>query len=365
MTTTTDSSSAHVAVRSIAGAGLATLALAVACTFSGCDEREPSTTFKKHVTTETDDSGYSIATGVGGRPDTGRGLGDPLRFAYYGLPLSDPLQPQLTPLFNLGYVVGYDHGRRCPAWAAYRLFATDTKAKDTRSDKAGSSEDARIAQAPSADDAASKTKAAPKPDDYDRKSGVTRRHLVPSGAIASDYGDDAGAETRLSSDIAPAPAEADNAWDTLVNLEPAYAQAYNELWVMTGPLFEGDKRLPSGTAAPSAFWKIQVTVQDGRTRTQAFIVPAQPVTQKKGVPVDLATRMVSVADIEAKTGLTFFGDFHDSDGDTVELLKSVVADGLWPTDASQPQPVASAQKPASAAKKPSAGSSGSSSKSAH
>lgn len=330
---------------------VAGLAILVALGVAGCGEREASTTFKKRVTSESDDSGYSIATGVGGRPDTARGMGDPLRFAYYGLPLTDPLLPQLTPLFNSGYVVGYDHERQSPRWAAYRLFSNEgAPDKQSHSDKAGTTDDPRIAKAdaPAQPDG----KPAPKQDDYDRKSGVTRRQLVPAGPIAADYGDDAGAETRLSSGIAPAAVEGDNAWNTLGGLETAYAQAYNELWVMTGPLFDGDKRLPSGTTIPSGFWKIHVTVQDGRTKAQAFIIPAQPVAQKQGAPMDLANRMVSIADIEAKTGLTFFNDFHESDGDTLEVLKTVVSDGLWPTDPSQPQPVA-AQK--ASAKKPVAG----------
>jgi DNA/RNA endonuclease G (NUC1) len=289
----------------------------------GCgDSPRPVT---QRVVNPADEWVYSIDTGVGGRPETTRPFSDPLRSVYYGEPLSNPLQPLPTVLYNTGYVVGYDVPAKTPLWTCYRLFASSANPA-TNAAKSAYVADARVPVGEAAEPAKGK-----KVDDYGSK-GYQRRLLAPTAFIGSDYGDAAAQETLLSSNVVPVRAGRGDVWDQITALEWPYAQAYDELWVIAGPLFSGEvTALPSGSAVPDGFWKIHVTVHKGRSRIQAFIVP-QPTGEKGGKAADLADYLVSVGSIEEKTGLSFFPDCHDIDGDTAELRRVVVPQGVWSTE---------------------------------
>jgi DNA/RNA endonuclease G (NUC1) len=324
-------------------AALMTLALA------GCGERDASTTFQRHVAAPAESDG-SIDTGIGGRPAQERGSNDPLRYAFYGLPQGEPLETPYEALFNQGYVVGYDFSRRAPAWACYRLFSPDQSAASKKRDERVGTADPRVAQPA----AAPADKDAKPRQDYDRSSGVAPRLLVPASALATCYGDEAAAEAHLSSNQVPASVNADPAWDQVAALEPQYAKAYNEVWVACGPLYgEGAKTLPSGTAIPDGFWKVQFTVQDGVTHAQGFIFPATAPEQKDRKGIDPAARLVPIAEIEDRTGLTFLSDFHDvDDSETRHLLETTVPAGLWGTEAAPDKPVPTVRTAAARSAKP-------------
>ena len=84
---------------------------------TGCGERQESTSVQRRMAPPVERTDDSIETGIGGRPAQERGMGDPLRYAFYGLPQTEALETPYEALFNQGYVVGYDFSRREAAWA--------------------------------------------------------------------------------------------------------------------------------------------------------------------------------------------------------------------------------------------------------
>jgi DNA/RNA endonuclease G (NUC1) len=309
------------------------LTAAVIAILGGCDQGRQDTTYQRRAapTQLVDESVYSVDSGTGGRSSQDRGTGDPLRYSFYGEPQTAPLAPQHLVLWNDGYVLGYDVDGKSPVWACYRLFDSDkaTGKEHKRRDRSGTSVDTRLPA--TSDPAATLAK--------DKKAeGSVEYVLVPPSSIAACYGEGAGDEAYLSSAALTHPGRNGGSsvgpgWTQLADLEPAYAKAYGEVWVMCGPLGSGEKS--------EGLWKIQVTVQDGHSRVQAFIVPAN-ADRKQRDSADLATRLVPVHEIEQRTGLTFFSDYHDvSDDDNRKLLETQVPAGLWPTTAPAAAPLPS------------------------
>jgi DNA/RNA endonuclease G (NUC1) len=298
------------------------LTAAVIAILGGCDQGRQETTYQRHAATpQVDDSVYSVDTGVGGRSAQDRGTGDPLRYCFYGLPQTGPLAPADLVLWNDGYVLGYDVDGKTPVWACYRLFNPENAAHDKkRRERDSGSADSRLPASSDPVAALSKDKKA---------DGMVEHLLVPASPLAACYGDAAGDQAYLSSAGLAHPGRnaasaAGPGWMQIADLEPAYAKAYGEVWVMCGPIGSGDKI--------EGLWKIQVTVQDGRTHAQAFIVPATAPDKRERENPDLAARLVPVAEIEQRTGLSFFADYHDvNDNDNRRLLETVVPEGLWPT----------------------------------
>lgn len=263
--------------------------------------------------------GHDLAP-VAARPTGARPETDPLRFAYYGLPQSDPTAAPLLVLFNDGYVVGYDNAHHRTVWVAYRLSAVPSPAPRHRYRPADPAMPAGIV-ADSRATAPELSKLAVGGKENGHGGPIT---WAPTGGIAESYGAAAGDQTRYGTDIIPQDIAPGDPWWAATSLEPAYAKAYGEIWVMTGPV---------GEDANGPTWKIQVTIQQGRTAVQAFIFPHQGAG-------DPASCLTTAAVISARTGLTFFSDFHDLDHDRRSLFAHRRFTTLWPTTAAPGAPVA-------------------------
>ena len=297
---------------SILSCGLAA-SLVLLC---ACGDRKEATAMHTRVAQAEVIPAQSIDPGVGGRPSGERAPGDALRYAYYGLPQVDALSEAPTVLYNSSYAAGYDFGTKLPAWVAYRVFpGAATGAPD------------RGTIAPTADP---RIAAAGVNADYGKNAPIMPWYLAPAGMLSSLYGE-AAAECRLSSSVVPVPTgTAMEAWDQLTALEPGYAQAYDEVWVVNGTI-PGEQKSSAGSTLPGAFFKIQTSIQRGRSAVQAFVVPVVTSAGRgsSNQPLDLSTYLVSVQEIEERTGLRFYTDFHDVEGDTRERMLSLRADGVW------------------------------------
>lgn len=291
------------------------LVTACALLLGGCDSSSRSDTMVSAAVPPR--PGDDVATGhSGGRPEKARSWSDPLRFTYYGLPRRDPLLPHPIQLFNDGYVVGYDMARHLPLWASYRLFdGTGPAGEEERRHEGGPDRDARLGDNAPALEASGRDREVP--------PWMT---LVPREPIAACYGANAGAETELNSDVVPmAPPVG---WHRLQALDRAYAQRFHELWVLTGPLL----RTPGGTdPGVTGLWKIQVVVDNGKTLTQAFLLPADEPQPSREHPLDLASHLTTVAAITERTGLSFFPDLHDQENQTRRQVLTMAPTSLWPT----------------------------------
>lgn len=101
-----------------------------------------------------------------------------------------------------------------------------------------------------------------------------------------------------------------------------YAARFGEIWVIAGPVF-GEKPawLRRRVAVPEGFFMIVVDESEGRVRAQAFLFP-QEIPER----ADLADFVVSIDEIEQRTGLDFLSDLPD---DVEDALEAKRASRVW------------------------------------
>jgi endonuclease G len=228
---------------------------------------------------------------------------------YGGVPLQTAdRHGQIQILNNASYMAGYSDALKNPLWVAYRVFDVPVLNHGPRpSFRTDVRTGARVA-----------------PGDY-RGSGYDRGHMAPNFAIATRYGRPGQRETFLMSNIIPqTPSINRYLWrDLEERIAVRYGRYLGEVWVITGPVFSDPvKRLRSGVAVPSAYYKI-VLDEDGDTlRVMAFLVQsrAPPYTRLKST-------LVSVDEVERLTGLDFFADLPQG---VQGGLESGPAGRFWP-----------------------------------
>lgn len=208
-------------------------------------------------------------------------------------------------LVNRAYVVGYSDELGCPLWAAYRVMDV-----------------ARIpdpGKRPEKFEADRRTVARVSPEAYSG-SGYDRGHLAPNFAIATRHGAAAQRETFLMSNIVP-QRHALNAglWRELeMKVATSYPARYGEVWTIVGPVFGATpKRLRGGVAVPQAFFKIVIDENEGRLRTQAFLVP-----QEAGADANPNRFLTTIEEIQRRTGLDFLSELDDAAEREVETARA-------------------------------------------
>jgi endonuclease G, mitochondrial len=161
------------------------------------------------------------------------------------------------------------------------------------------------------------------PADY-TNSGYDRGHMAPNYAIATRYGEEAQRETFLMSNIVP-QRHALNAgvWKQMeMNVATSYPARFGEVWVIVGPVFGSRaEKLRNGTVVPEAFFKIVIDESDGRVRAQAFIFP-----QETPAGAEAGGYLVSIDEIEQRTGLDFLPELPDTAEDALEAKR---AERVW------------------------------------
>lgn len=208
---------------------------------------------------------------------------------YGGIPIT---KHELTILKNKVYYSAYSEKRRNPLWVAYRLDLCEKRNKLSR---------------PSGFQTDFRTKAKVDQKTYS-KAGYDKGHMCPNSAIASRYGKEAQKETFLMLNICPQkPLLNREVWERLERLEDGYANKFDSIYVITGPIFDEHVELLKKTVEiPDSFFKILVDEEKGKMRVLPFIIP-QNVTGKEV----LNDYLTSVDDIEKKTGLDFFAPLDD------------------------------------------------------
>lgn len=212
-------------------------------------------------------------------------------------------------LNNTSYVVGYSESMKNPLWVAYRVFDVERLDSGKR---------------PSYFRIDYRTEAQVSHNDY-RGTGYDRGHMAPNFAIATRYGIDGQWETFLMSNIIPqTPSVNRHIWKDLEqHVARRYGRYFEEIWVVTGPVFtEPVKRFGSGVAIPSGYYKIILDEDDDEVRVLAFLIESRspPYTR-------LRSRLVSVDEIEKRTGLNFFPDLPEQ---AQVDLESRAAGRFWP-----------------------------------
>lgn len=193
-------------------------------------------------------------------------------------------------LRNEGFLVGWSDVRVNPLWVSYRLHAV---------------EDPR---------------AGPRPNfqrdwrtlwpigiDHYAGSGYDRGHMAPNYAIAAVHGRSAQSDTFYMSNMSPQRPELNRQlWQRLEEVVmDHFVPRFGMVQVVTGPVFperfmDNVLNRVGLVEIPEAFYKI-IAVPGSEPRILAFIMP-QDVRGNE--PLD--DYLVSVAEIEARTGLNFF-----------------------------------------------------------
>jgi len=160
----------------------------------------------------------------------------------------------------------------------------------------------------------------PSPDDYrgaSKQLQYDRGHLAPLGSFK---GSRFASQVNYYSNIAPQKAGLNRGpWVILESSVRSLVKKYGTVWVMTGPLYE--RNMPSLPGAdeihvvPSGFWKIVAIKSDDDIRATAFIMDQEAVSG------DLKKYLVTIDDVEKRSGLNFFWRLPDVEE---HLLESTI-----------------------------------------
>ncbi|MDC5810404.1 DNA/RNA non-specific endonuclease [Vibrio europaeus] len=219
-----------------------------------------------------------------------------------GLPSEQPDQV----LCRDGYAVGYNFQTKNADWVAYHITAESVNASFKRSNSF--KEDSELP------DYARSTLA-----DYSG-SGYDRGHLAPSATM--DFSQDSMKQSFLMSNMSPQlPGFNRVGWRILEEHVRDLANEYNELYVVTGPIYQGNEStIGSNVIIPSAFYK--VVLDPAFNEAIAFIVPHRDVSSS-----ELASFITTIDAVEQQTGLDFFSLIADS---TEESMEAQLWE-MWPT----------------------------------
>ena len=208
-------------------------------------------------------------------------------------------------LCRLGFAVSPDQRMGVPRWVGYRLLADRQRVVDQRFP---------IRPDPALPEGGAVLAAF-------RGSGFDRGHLVPSFEMTWSYS--AAREVQFHSNLSPQhPSLNRRSWAALDRAIRGWADKRGILFVVSGPVFNSDSgpRLNDLVAVPNAYFK---AVYD--PTEQAVLAFLLPNDESNVASVDLAKFLVSVDDIEERTGLDLFS------GLTEQLQKSLeaVSGDIW------------------------------------
>lgn len=159
-------------------------------------------------------------------------------------------------------------------------------------------------------------------------TGYDRGHLAPNHLIATRYGKKAQEETFLLTNITPQKPNLNRkAWQRLEEISANhFAENFAPFTVITGPIFGKKPSFLPGykfIAIPKAFYKIFIkeTEKGQAPKVLAFILP-QNVKGNE----DLSKFLVSVREIEEKTGLNFM---HQLDKGVETYVETLIDPQAW------------------------------------
>lgn len=210
----------------------------------------------------------------------------------YGIP-----GPEDQLLCREGYAVGYDYDTKVPTWVAYRLTPDSVNKKFERSNKF--KEDTEIP---------------PKHrsilSDY-KGSGYDRGHMAASATV--DFSYNAMMESFLLTNMAPQlPGLNRQGWKHLESYIREWVNECGELYVVTGTLFVGSHNIiGNGVHVPTHFYK--VIFDSVAMNAIAFLIPHRPISKS-----DLPIFIVSIDEVELRTGLDFNNLLDDAIEDDIE-----------------------------------------------
>ncbi len=219
-------------------------------------------------------------------------------YTYQGVPKSQHWDSiALARVFrNQGFMLAYSELHKNPLWVTYHLEPITNK---------------KYLKRPSHFRIDNRSIARVSHDDY-TGSGYDRGHMAPNYAISNLYGKTGQRDSFLMSNITPqTPNLNQKLWQRLEEVEANYfATWFKSVWVITGPIFDkSPKTLKSGVKIPSAFYKVYAMPAQSKQDTPKMLAFIMPQKVKGNERLDKF--VVSVDEVETKTGLDFFHKLDD------------------------------------------------------
>ena len=265
------------------------------------------------------------------------------RHLFKGLPvIKDDFCKDYKILNNDGYIVGFCDSRNIALWSAYRMFKIDSiSSPPERPPYKGDDRVSLVLDSK-----------------FYSKTGYDAGHLAPNAGIFNRYGRNAQVETFLLSNFGPQTTRLNRGpWKSVeYRVNRWWAQAYEELWVITGPVLRNGLPLIKDTIPiADEYYKILIDSNGEELRSMAFIMPNQDtmgsimdqffdtnLQSESEMPayrglkddilelfitLELENFLVSIDEIETKTGL----DFYSALDDEIESeLEKNVSGEIWP-----------------------------------
>ena len=186
-----------------------------------------------------------------------------------------------------GYSLGYSFEHKAPLWVSYIISRASKNIDWDRTENFESDPEIPAAHRLY-------------PEDFSR-TGYDKGHLAPSSAI--DFSKKSNAETFLMSNVAlQHPQLNRQAWRALENKVQDWVQERGRLFVVTGPLYIGRKKLVNKIPLPSHFYKVAFSPK--YLRGVAFLFPNKAIKSN-----EIWSYAVSVKELEELSGYSFFQRF--------------------------------------------------------
>lgn len=244
-------------------------------------------------------------------PYTGEVDNSPVPFGLPAVLDARKVPADIRVLKRQGYWVGFSPSLGYPVWAAYSVPVK--KLLEYPPERPPFMKDRDVSNSP-------------EPDTYLR-SGYDRGHMAPNYVIATRYGRAAQRETFFMTNIAPQRPELNRGpWKDLEKvIADDLSGIGDRVWVIVccmPPERKSDRLKRGRVSIPSGFAMIISSVHNGKLRTLGLYMPQQTTDSRA-----LRYAFRSVRELEALSGLNFFGDLSGKNQDALELPE---ANRFWP-----------------------------------
>lgn len=155
-----------------------------------------------------------------------------------------------------------------------------------------------------------------------KNSGYDRGHLCPAGDRRMSF--EAYNETFLTSNISPQDHDFNSGiWNRLEQKVRFWAEKYDGVYVVTGGVLKGNLKTigDEDVSVPDEFYKIVLDTSTGNYKAIAFLIPNKPSSES------FYEYVVSIDEIETKTGIDFFPNFPDVIENNLERMVDLKAWG--------------------------------------
>ncbi|MCB9204172.1 MAG: DNA/RNA non-specific endonuclease [Flavobacteriales bacterium] len=239
---------------------------------------------------------------------------------FYGYPYGTPASNDL--IIRDIYAMSNNDATKFADWVAYRLTMHevdgDLEVERNWREDPWLADDETLEPSPSSK------------DDYKDASStldVDRGHQAP---LASFKGSRFASQSNLLSNITPQKKDLNQGpWKNLEEAVRDLVRTGKTVHVMTGPIYnESMPKLPNADEdhkIPSAYWKVVIAITgDNSFETAAFIMH-----QNSGRTDALASKVVTIDEVEKQSGLDLLWELPDAEENSVESKKNTAWISTW------------------------------------